>query len=425
MAHTLSLPLRLRRSLFRRWGGIGKVFTKAVCTVAAADFHSARRALSEEEHREIDTAYEYLETVMNSDDFVTLLQAVEILVQDQPPAPLLVGIELNPGPPKNAIASFGQMLGSAVANLQKTKKTKKKKKTNKSAKNDLTGVRRTLSLVNAPVTSGYVSRNSSLKHKPVIISGRGLCAAIATDTSNNPSLAGSSGTKFGTSSAVTINVDAAGGGSTSADFKLFPPQVYALSSVFLRWRLRKLVLSYVPACPTSTAGLLVMATVSEVTSVSAPSNLSLSYVENAVSGPVWTGVSFDAMKNGLRTEWLFCDTALSGAQSSLRQETAGAFSLGLFNQAASTQYGQLWADYELEFEELALNADYTVRRNLSPLPSPSDEAPSSCPSASSSFSPSQSSTFVSQHEISHSENLGDSIYISADMLNRMRLPKPL
>jgi hypothetical protein len=280
---------------------------------------------------------------------------------------------------RQAIASIGAFLGSALAKTKKKKNTapkqarvqKIKKKRRAQENGSQLMPRRSMSTIMAPIGMGVVTSNSGRRHKPFVLSGRGMCSQITT-TASQPTLTGPAGGIVGVSSCVTFDVDVAGNGVIPTNFQLFPAQIYSLSTIFLRYRFRRLIFTYVPSCSTQVSGMVLMCSTPEAMSSTnvGPSNLGASTVANAVTGPMWTTVTLDAMKNGLNTGWLYCDTATTLLQPTLRQETAGSLSFAMFNQSANAVYGTLWVDYEIEFDDLANNTDYGSATSSVPLNPP-------------------------------------------------------
>jgi hypothetical protein len=435
--HLPFLPLPVSLPLSRTYVHLGPVLNRHIYRLAQVMYAELAfpSRLTDAHHSIADDATVGLESCLSTDTLFEIYMAIHDAVSDFVPAKRLVGIETNPGPPRSALASVGVALGKALATAQ-IAATKKKKNNKKQKKKNVSksvvqprglNTRRTLSTIMAPLASGVLTSNGGAKHKPFVIAGRGLCASLTTNSGSQPVLTGANGSlTAGSSSCLTLDVDVAGTSNSTVNFQLFPPQIYSLSTVFLKWRLRKLIFTYVPSCSTQTNGMILFCTTPEPMSGSnaGPTNLDASYVENAVSGPVWSSFSLDALKNGLSSEWLYCDTTSTVVQASLRQETAGSLSIGMFNQGVLVNYGTLWADYEVEFDALAFNTDYGSKAKFpTALPSPPSSSflPSSFPPL-----PPPLSSLPSQHPEQVTgpilpEDLSDSIYISAEMLNKIRL----
>lgn len=343
------------------------------------------------------------------------------------PAPLLVGIETNPGPPRRntanrdsvaGVSALGALLGAALARRQKKKKISPSTSSSTAMvvrsgrkNNKLIDMPMSTRRVFAPTTFGLqTSRN--VKHTPFILSGRAHAVYLRNTTGNL-----TFGTQSGSSSSTnTINVDPLGNSNTSNNFASFPGTVYAISGRFVRYRFRKLLVHYIPSVPTTELGSLTFASTAEVVSNGATllTYATIASMENAVSTPVWAPITIDLLANGLRREWLYTDSVNATTQATLRQETAGVFcagSLGL-NAATSGYVGSIQWEYELEYHGIA-NESELVFRN----PDGAPHAPTTIATSSSSTPPIPTPLHVNEEE----HGLSESVYLPSSLLNSMGL----
>lgn len=303
----------------------------------------------------------------------------------QPPAPPLVGVELNPGPPGrlSEIAALGAALGSALAKTKKKKKTTPVATTTRRKKvsiassaarsNDQLTKARGL-YVTAPNQVGRIL-SSTVRHMPFVVSGHNRMCSLRTNTLGAPILYGSGNAAM---TGNVGNIDPAGQGATTTNFFFFPGVVsFNLINCFLRYRIRKLVLEYVPTSSTATPANVAIATSPEVfTTITSVLMDIVQSCENNICTPVWAPASFDALgPGGLRKDWLFVDSTNTVSEAIERQEQAGSLLFALGGSPGVSAYlGDIWASWELEFDGLGLQAN--ISRATA---TPADESTSSPP----------------------------------------------
>jgi hypothetical protein len=357
-------------------------------------------------------AGEELEKIVPSTFLLPVVGALESLVESNVPSPRLVGIELNPGPrlPKSdataAIAALGAAVGSAIAKTQKKKTsvTKKKKSSRKapSLLNDLGGP---ISRLSAPAATGFRIQSQATSHSPFVVKGKGLAGLVKS----NGTGATAATNRGGAGALSAFNIDPCGSGSTQTNWLLFPLTINRISSNFTRYRLKKFLLSYVPYCPTTTAGSVVIGAMAEVVSSTYITSFdSAATLPNSSQTNVWGFATVDCMRpGGLRSEWLFLDSSASAGEANQRQECPGAILVSLIGNGVNGDYGCLHIDYEIEFDGLAMQDLFNQSTSIGGSSVPIDprtqitEVPS--PTAA--------------------EALSDSVYLPSTLLNGLGLQR--
>jgi len=237
-----------------------------------------------------------------------------------PPAPRLVGIELNPGPPRNALAALkggiAQDLASAVgqvaANIARTVKKKKGKKKNKSSAAQLTGSI-TIQREPMPTSMAPVMRNRA---KPVQMElpFDVISVPIYTNASKN--------VVFGspTSTFTVLPLDPT---SSVTAAEIFGIGVQQIVNRFRRYKLRSLAIGIETAFATSTAGGLAAVYSADggwdTNAVVATKSVLNS--EGSVMSPLWK--SFTVPTPGLVTDWCYSQDPTASTGASFRQTTPG------------------------------------------------------------------------------------------------------
>lgn len=313
------------------------------------------------------------------------------------PSPRLVGIELNPGPKSNPLKQFkGDQISAAiaaaaaVAGAAAAEKKKKKTKIN-TVVVSRPGLRRTTRLshpmgsvnmpqhfdeyIKAPVQIARVSTNRSMKHTPFVVTGRSvggsMTAAITTGQAHFHNIADTA------CSCNVVNIDPEGSSSDAYNFAMFPSLVRNLAANFTRYRIRKLVLEYVPTQATSDAHSIIVSVCPEVVTANQYlSSATVSAYQASRTGPSWAPFRFDLMQpGGLRREWLYVDSTTVTDQNSLRFETAGSLTFAYYGAAPTveTAFGVMIFDFEIEYDGFAPENALTATRRLNsvakPLPS--------------------------------------------------------
>lgn len=233
------------------------------------------------------------------------------------------------------------------------KEAKKKSKANTSL--EIVPARKSRVVIGPAVRGRTFSTNSS--HTPFVVKGNSLACYVSTSV--NGSVIISQNTAV-LSSGNTFDVDPAGNGASPYNFQSFPGNLAVrLCTCFYRYRFKKLVAKYVPVCPTSTPGSVVMGPIAESVSIGGNANFTYAEVSSfqlSASSPAWGEMSLDLLRpGGLSKDWHFVDSSGTNAQSNLRQECAGALSIAVFGQpAVATSFGALYFDYELEFSGLGV-----------------------------------------------------------------------
>jgi hypothetical protein len=282
-----------------------------------------------------------------------------------PPAPRLVGIELNPGPRgpsriASDIASIGNMIGAAVAATKKKNRppaATKKKKAAKSAAGTYVGTslhpqNLTVRQVAAPTTRG-VQLVSGVRHSPFTVQARCLGPSLHATAAGTPVWI----TRSGTITAVNaFNIDPLGSGVTSVDFDGFDAALFAIGSVFLRYRFRKLVAEYVPTVNTGQSQSVVLAANPEATGTPGQtfSLLGVSSFGLSATTPSWCPVNLDLMKgpNAIRGDWLYCNNSAT-THAAERQETPGLMAFNYLGATVATTavtFGTIYWNYDIEFQ---------------------------------------------------------------------------
>jgi len=321
------------------------------------------------------------------------------------------------------LGGLASLIGSAVAKTVKAKKQKPAKK-KKSLGIMTTGVTRP-SYSMAPTAIGSVVRSMTSKHTPFVVEGRSFAGLVANNTA---------GTFTGvlnfqglpTSYCQSFNVDPIANGNFPLNFQFFPTTINTIATSFLRWRIRKLRLNYVPSCTTTTAGSIAISSVPEV--VTTNTNHSYGTVascQNSLLTTVWVPSSMDLIaQGGLRNEWLICDSSSASSEANERQITAGAVCVsGLGCPSGLSQvFGSLFIEYSLEFDGLATNSDFNATLpKVDPRPSTSE--PSFSSSSSSNYNPNLASGPLLNQTSEDESDLTQSVHVSASLLQSLGLKK--
>lgn len=309
-------------------------------------------------------------TVRNKKSADSLSQSVA------PPAPRLVGIESNPGPPKMKLLK-SPLLSDLVSGVMAVIESKgipptrlapvqrKRKKARKAPTGSFLDVTRNMSLINLPAAYGVKrTPKTKLSHSTFCITGTSLGGSVVVNNSL-PMFKSLPGTIIGTNKII---IDPRGSGNTYTNFPAFTT-INGIVRNFIRYRFKKLHMTYVPTCQMgSTAGSInyganniIFGAISDVpNSASLPAPEYVSGIANSVSGPVWTPMTMDLMANGgISGDWKFSDYQTVATVADQRQESPGSLYFHFLGDAPNITVvlGFFEFDFILEFEGLANEPD--------------------------------------------------------------------
>lgn len=288
----------------------------------------------------------------------------------------------------SAVASLGALLGASLAKSQQAKSKNKNQKKLMPPNPHGFQMQRNQRMVSAPRTVG-MSMSATIAHKPFPVAGRAFgftLAQKAGDSNQFVILNNEGGELLGNH----FNVDPAGLGISVLDFSSFPQPLRNLATSFTRYRAKKLVATYVPLVNTGSNGNITISTTSEPNAQGAPilSYNTVSSMQNAVCTPVWSPITVNLLStstttfNGLDTNWKFIDSAPDTDLAYARQSTLGTFAYSTAGVNIvgdlTVALGQIWLDYELEFEGIATEQSFYSRK-ISPSIQPSNTSSSSTP----------------------------------------------
>jgi len=203
----------------------------------------------------------------------------------------------------------------------------------------------------------YNSTGGPIRHTPVLMTGSCVVGSLATNSSSALVLANAGGVNTTT---LKLSVDPVGGGTTASNFFMLPDVIRNACLSFVRHRWHKFRLTYIPVCPTTTSGQIVMAASPEVVAYSDLTNYGTSLVtfSRNCSTPVWSAISMNAFgHDGIDGGWYYTDPTSTLSETSLRQECAGSLFFGaLGNLPASIPLGYIRLEFTLEVEALQSTA---------------------------------------------------------------------
>lgn len=215
-----------------------------------------------------------------------------------------------------------------------------------------------MSRVKADLNCG-VQMNSTgpIRHTPFRIAGSCVIGSLQTNSSSGLVLMNAGGA---TTTTLKYSVDPVGGGTTGSNFFMLPDVIRNVCLSFVRHRWHKFKLTYIPVCPTTTSGQIVIAASPEVVAYSDLTNYGMSLVtfSRNCSTPVWSAITMDAFgHDGIDGGWYYTDPTSTMSETSLRQECAGSLFFGsLGGLPASTPLGYIRLDFVLEVEALQSTA---------------------------------------------------------------------
>lgn len=217
--------------------------------------------------------------------------------------------------------------------------------------------------VHADLNSGVKMNTTGggLRHSPFRVKGSSVMASLSTNSTNMLIVSNAGGSSTST---LKFSVDPVGGGVTAANFFCIPDVIRNICLSFVRHRWHKFRLTYVPVCPTTTSGQIVMASSPEVVLTSDNTNYGTALVtfSRNCSTPVWSAISFDAHgHDGIDGNWYYTEALAVANEATLRQECAGSLFFGsLGTLPASTPLGYIRLDFELELEALQSTALFSA-----------------------------------------------------------------
>lgn len=131
------------------------------------------------------------------------------------------------------------------------------------------------------------------------------------------------------------------------------PWLSAIAANYESYTFKKLAYRYVPLCPTSTQGRITMAIDYDARDSIPSSKAVLSSYQGSVATPVWQqGLCVATSSNLVKfTKQRYVSGPTVPANSDIKTYHLGYFILGTSNTpAASTQLGELWVEYDVEFQ---------------------------------------------------------------------------
>jgi len=285
------------------------------------------------------------------------------------PSPLLVGIELNPGPPKgmvrdlvqSAISSAGAALGAAVG---KTKRSRTRKKKNKGTTPGRQNNSASSYGVSAPIATGTVSRNRTLgplKNKVFTLPFNS--SNIAVNTISSSQLVNFASSGFVSSGVGFMDLHPIGSDSTN-QAGMFGAPISSIAKAFEQWRLTKLCIYYEPIVPSTTPGGLLLSYTRDPYEVGTLNYFTISSPNDNATAPVWTGFKIEVTQ--LDTSWKYCFNSAATTAADQRLTFPGTM-LGTFIGATLPSAGEantngfLRMEGVVEFTGLSDSSDLQFR----------------------------------------------------------------
>lgn len=134
------------------------------------------------------------------------------------------------------------------------------------------------------------------------------------------------------------------------------PWLGAIAARYEKYRFRKLVFRYAPVCPTSTPGYFAMAVDMDVSDETPNNRSELLAMENAVTGPAWTGMEAHApLQNGNR--WRYTRVGAYPTDTDPRTSDCGKVFLAKGDQSNTSGIGSIWVEYVVELSTPQLHID--------------------------------------------------------------------
>lgn len=280
----------------------------------------------------------------------------------------LVGIETNPGPTptQDMINGLATALGSALAKTEKKKVPTKpapkraaatKKKTKSQTMTSVTQHLTNNVLSRAPVSGGVSYSSRGTKTHPII-----SMPFNSVSNSTLSVLSTASPTVGFSTTATTISsffdltpYSNVVGGLQDAAFGIGLKNV---SKCFAKWRIRKLIVTYIPAVSTATSGSIALGATGENYLSTPPTFQQVTDCERMIVTPVWQGASIDITSVAANNpnEWLYVYSNTSTAAEQ-RQCFCCSLMLATFGLPAPTttrvDYGQFRFDGIIEFTDMS------------------------------------------------------------------------
>lgn len=295
-------------------------------------------------------------------------------VRNIPPAPRLVGIELNPGPPRRSallrgVTAAGVALGRALA-----KKTKKARPARRKASQRITNSLSSSRRVDAPLNRGVVSRiRSGTRTHTIAFNCNSL--SINSAAASSPFFAGAmlDFANQGAYGLVNGHIDlycASLKSGTNWTPRFFGPAVLQVARCYNRYRVKRLRCTFIPLLSPQYSGSIAMgwhrdpfdygATTSNFLTTNCYAAASAR--SHGVSSPVWQEVSFDVPGTN---EWLYCNAQLGDTDSVQRLMAYGNLAIGFAGVLGPsgttlgpyTAIGILRVSGEIEFQDLQSPAE--------------------------------------------------------------------
>jgi hypothetical protein len=300
---------------------------------------------------------------------------IEHPLEVSPPAPRLVGIELNPGPKgrpriagrsstsiSSGLSALGSLLGSTLAKKGK-KAVKSIAKSHGSRANFMPNVKTVMQTATIARQAAY----RSIKETEIFsVPFHSAILQVATNSAGTVVLQQVGLAATGTAS-VIVSVSPFVTSNVAVAPICFPPQMNRLAQSFSRFRVRPGSgnLSFRTAVPTSTAGSLAIAALpSEYPLTASPSYQTIAGCESAIVCPAWTAdMSFDKKTLSSVTttgpEWKYCDYDGVITQPEFRQDSIFNMAVQGLALPASTVFGLIFYSGVLEFQHLQDNLTLT------------------------------------------------------------------
>jgi hypothetical protein len=264
-----------------------------------------------------------------------------------PPQPRLVGVELNPGPPKrgnpDTIREAAAATGVLLSNLLGKKKKKKPKQTK--ARAALFGsIKPHVKITDGnPPVSKAVQIRSTVSDRPRRCEPFDVAAvSLCTNAGGNPVWGAVASTTFN----LPMDINTTAGGVS-----VFGSAISSISGLYRRYRFKSLVAEYCPLVPTSTAGSFAFAAVGDgaISTVTQFTDTSIGSCDQAVTTPSWMRATIDCRH--INRDWLWVQDGTS-TTSEERQTCAGVIVCNLATAAAvSTIFGKLRLTGEIELDD--------------------------------------------------------------------------
>jgi hypothetical protein len=157
--------------------------------------------------------------------------------------------------------------------------------------------------------------------------------------------------------------------------KYIPAPLSTFSDLFGRFKLKNLVIDYIPGCSTTTPGTLCFAWFTDpavaIVELAAPSFTELSSSSNSMTGPPWAPMRMKIpVDNDLRFTYNSTTSSLM-TEAELRQTTAGVLAGAQEGNSAILEFGTIRMSFEIELFEMlpgsAQNSFEKFRREQSRL----------------------------------------------------------